>query len=78
LARKKGNYRVRRFRQFCYFACALAISVAAMGAERDPGPIRAEPKSLERTTRHGACSSSFSKRNKEKAEQHRILFPLVQ
>jgi hypothetical protein len=49
-SRKKGNYRVRRFRQFCYFACAFAISVAALGAERDPGPIRAEPKSLEQAT----------------------------
>jgi hypothetical protein len=49
-SRKKENYRVRRFRQFCYFACAFAISVAALGAERDPGPIRAAPKSLEQAT----------------------------
>jgi uncharacterized protein (DUF2252 family) len=33
------------------FTCVLAlISIALMGAARDPGPIRAEPKSLERAT----------------------------
>ena len=40
-------HRFRKLRQFCLFA---AISVAVMGAARDPGPIRAEPKSLERAT----------------------------
>ena len=38
-------HRFRELRHFCLFA---AISVAVMGAARDPGPIRAEPKSLER------------------------------
>jgi hypothetical protein len=33
------------------FTCVLTlISIALMGAARDPGPIRAEPKSLERAT----------------------------
>jgi hypothetical protein len=40
--------RPRRGRRF---TCVLAlISIALMGAARDPGPIRAEPKSLERAT----------------------------
>jgi Uncharacterized protein conserved in bacteria (DUF2252) len=38
-------HRFRELRHFCLFA---VISVAVMGAARDPGPIRAEPKSVER------------------------------
>ncbi len=42
---RDGPRRVRRF------TCVLAlISVVLMGAARDPGPIRAEPKSLELAT----------------------------
>jgi Uncharacterized protein conserved in bacteria (DUF2252) len=38
-------HRFRELRHFCLFA---VISIALMGAARDPGPIRAEPGSLER------------------------------
>ena len=38
-------HRFRELRHFCLFA---VISVAVMGAARDPGPLRAEPGSLER------------------------------
>ena len=42
---------MHRFRQLCHFTCVFAvISVAAMGAARDPGPIRAAPESLEHAT----------------------------
>src|SRR5881296_426216 len=45
IVRRDGPRRGRRF------TCVLAmISIALMGAARDPGPIRAEPKSLERAT----------------------------
>ena len=40
-------HRFLELRHFCLFA---AISVAVMGAARDPRPIRAEPNSLERAT----------------------------
>ena len=51
LAGAKGNYRMHHARRFCYFACVFAvISVVVMGADRDLGPIRAEPKSLEQAT----------------------------
>jgi uncharacterized protein DUF2252 len=40
---------MHRFRYLCRFACVFAvISVAVMGAARGPGPLRAEPGSLER------------------------------
>jgi uncharacterized protein DUF2252 len=38
-------HRFRELRQFCLFA---VISVAVMGAAHGPGPLRAEPESLER------------------------------
>jgi hypothetical protein len=41
---------VHRFRQLRHFCLFVVISVAVMGAARDPGPIRAEPGSLERAT----------------------------
>jgi len=41
---------VHRFRKLRPFFLFAAISVAVMGAARDPGPIRAEPKSLEHAT----------------------------
>jgi Uncharacterized protein conserved in bacteria (DUF2252) len=41
---------VHRFRQLRHFCLLAVISVAVMGAARSPGPLRAEPKSLERAT----------------------------
>ena len=42
---------MHRFRQLCHFTCVFAvISVAAIGAARDPGPIRAAPESLKHAT----------------------------
>jgi hypothetical protein len=47
--RKVENYRVDRFRRGCHGAVAFAlISISVIGAARDPGPIRAEPGSLDR------------------------------
>jgi Uncharacterized protein conserved in bacteria (DUF2252) len=39
---------VHRFRELRYFCLFAVISVAVMGAARGPGPLRAEPGSLER------------------------------
>jgi Uncharacterized protein conserved in bacteria (DUF2252) len=41
---------VHRFRELRYFCLFAVISIAVIGAARDPGPIRAEPRSLERAT----------------------------
>jgi hypothetical protein len=50
-ANKEGNHGMHRFRQLCHFTCVFAvISVAAIGAARDPGPIRAAPESLKHAT----------------------------
>ena len=41
---------MHRFRELRYFCVLALISVSVLGAERDRGPIRAEPKSLEQAT----------------------------